>query len=61
MRLTPEQLSARNRRNVMIAGGLAVFVVLIFITTVLRLHQNIEASALENAERRAAMAAGGVN
>ena len=56
MRLTPEQLSARNRRNVRIAGGLAVFIVLIFVTTVLRLHQNIETSARENAERRAATA-----
>lgn len=41
MRLTPEQLSARKRRNLAIALGLVAFMVLIFVTTVLRLHANV--------------------
>lgn len=43
MRLTPEQLSARKRRNLAIAGGLVLFVVLVFTTTMLNLKRNIEA------------------
>jgi hypothetical protein len=41
MRLTPEQLSARKRRNVAIALGLVVFMVLMFTITVLRLQANV--------------------
>ena len=44
MRLTPEQLSARNRRNVAIALALAAFAVLVFVTTALSLKRNIEMS-----------------
>lgn len=41
MRLTPEQLTARKRRNVAIALGLVVFMVLMFTITVLRLQANV--------------------
>ncbi len=41
MRLTPEQLEARKRRNLAIAGGLVVFIVLVFTITVLNLKRNI--------------------
>ncbi|MEC8532451.1 MAG: hypothetical protein VXZ00_00445 [Pseudomonadota bacterium] len=40
MRLTPEELRARKRRNVWIAAALVAFIVLVFATTVLRLQQN---------------------
>lgn len=40
MRLTPEELRARKRRNVWIATALVAFIVLVFTTTVLRLQQN---------------------
>jgi len=43
MRLTPDQLAARKRRNVAIALGLVAFMVLMFVTTVLRLQANIGA------------------
>ncbi|MFN3353521.1 MAG: hypothetical protein ACK4Z5_07935 [Brevundimonas sp.] len=41
MRLTPDQLAARKRRNLAIAFGLVAFMVLVFVTTVLRLQANI--------------------
>lgn len=40
MRLTPDQLRARKRRNLWIALGLVAFMVLIFTTTLLRMQQN---------------------
>ena len=40
MRLTPDELNARKRRNLFIALGLIAFIVLVFLTTVLRLQQN---------------------
>lgn len=40
MRLSPEELRARKRRNVWIALALVAFIVLVFTTTVLRLQQN---------------------
>lgn len=43
MRLTPEQLEARKKRNVAIALGLVAFMVLVFVTTTLNLKRNIEA------------------
>jgi len=43
MRLTPEELSARKRRNVAIALALVAFMVLMFVTTVLRLQANVGA------------------
>ena len=42
-RLTPEEMQARNKRNLAIAGALVAFIVLIFTVTVLNLKRNIEA------------------
>lgn len=39
--LTPEQLTARNRRSLWIALGLVAFIVLIFTTTFLRMQANL--------------------
>jgi hypothetical protein len=39
--LTPEQLQARNRRSLWIALGLVGFIVLIFLTTFLRMQSNL--------------------
>lgn len=50
-RLTPAELSARNRRNLAIAGALVGFIVLVFAVTVLNLKRNIDA-------RKEALAAG---
>ena len=41
MRLTDEELTARKRRNLWIALGLVAFIVLVFLTTFLRLKQNL--------------------
>lgn len=40
MRLTPEQLTARKRRNVALALALVCFVLVVFVATVLKLHDN---------------------
>lgn len=45
MRLTPDQLAARKKRNLAIALGLVVFMVLVFAATVLNLRRNIEVRA----------------
>ena len=45
MRLTPEQLSARKKRNLALAGALVVFMVLVFATTVLKLQGNQDEAA----------------
>jgi len=50
-RLTPEELSARKKRNLAIAGALVAFIILVFGVTVLNLKRNLDA-------REAAMAAG---
>jgi len=50
-RLTPEELAARDRRNLAIAGALVAFIVLVFTVTVLNLKRNIDA-------RKDAIAAG---
>jgi len=50
-RLTPEELSARKKRNLAIAGALVAFIVLVFGVTVLNLKRNLDA-------REAALAAG---
>ncbi len=42
MRLTDEELKARKRRNLWIAGGLVAFMVLVFLTTYLRMQRNME-------------------
>jgi hypothetical protein len=42
MRLTPEELAARNRRNRAIAAGLVVFIVLVFGVTILKLANNAD-------------------
>lgn len=43
IRLTVAQEAARKRRNLVIAGSLVGFIVLVFLVTVLRLSQNIAA------------------
>jgi len=45
MRLTPEELSARKRRNRALAGALVAFIVLVFATTVLKLSANRDHTA----------------
>jgi hypothetical protein len=50
-RLTPEELAARKKRNLAIAGALVVFIILVFGVTVLNLKRNLDA-------REAAIAAG---
>lgn len=44
IRLTPEELAARKRRNVWIALGLVAFMVLLFTTTFLRMQHNQQAA-----------------
>ncbi|MDZ4392818.1 hypothetical protein [Cypionkella sp.] len=44
-RLTPEEMKARSKRNLAIAGVLVAFVVLVFTVTVLNLKRNIDARA----------------
>jgi phosphotransferase system glucose/maltose/N-acetylglucosamine-specific IIC component len=39
--LTPEQLTARNRRSLWIALGLVAFIVMIFLSTFLRMQRNL--------------------
>jgi hypothetical protein len=39
--LTPEQLAARNKRSLWIALGLVAFIVLIFVTTFMRMQANL--------------------
>lgn len=51
IQLTPEELKARNKRNLAIAGVLVAFIVLVFGVTVLNLKRNIDA-------RKEAIAAG---
>ncbi len=41
VKLTPEQEAARKRRNVAIFWSLIAFIVLIFVTTVVRLSGNV--------------------
>ncbi len=43
--MTPEEISARKRRNLAIAAALVLFIVLVFTVTVLRLTSNIAANA----------------
>lgn len=50
-RLTPEELAARKKRNLAIAGALVAFIILVFGVTVLNLKRNLDA-------REAAIAAG---
>ncbi len=42
MRLTDQELAARKRRNLWIAGGLIAFMILVFLTTFLRMQRNME-------------------
>ncbi len=49
--LTPQELAARKKRNLAIAGALVLFIILVFTTTVLNLKRNM-------AERVALTAAG---
>ena len=41
LRLTPEELASRKRRNLWIAAALVGFIVLLFATTFLRMQQNL--------------------
>lgn len=41
--LTPQELSARKRRNLALAGALVAFIVLVFLVTVLNLQRNVAA------------------
>ena len=43
MRLTPEQLEARTKRNRALAGALVVFIILVFSVTVLKMKGNMDA------------------
>lgn len=43
VKLTPEEEKARKRRNVAIFWSLIAFIVLIFVTTVVRLSGNVAA------------------
>ena len=43
--MTEEEIAARKRRNLALAGALILFVVLVFTITVLRMTSNIAASA----------------
>ena len=43
--LTPEQVRARNRRNLVIALALVAFVVLVFFVSIARMHANSVAGA----------------
>jgi len=43
--MTPQEISARKRRNWAIAGALVLFVVLVFGITMLRLASNIAQGA----------------
>lgn len=45
MRLTPEELAARKKRNLAIAGALVAFMALVFTVTILNLKRNIDARA----------------
>lgn len=51
LRLTPDEMSARKKRNLAIAGVLVGFIILVFGVTVLNLKRNIDA-------RKEAIAAG---
>lgn len=44
-RLTPEELSARKKRNLAIAAALVVFILLVFGVTVLNLKRNLDTRA----------------
>lgn len=43
--LTPEEMTARSRRSLAIAGALVAFVILVFGVTVLNLKRNLDARA----------------
>lgn len=43
IQLTDEQVRARKRRNLALAGGLVGFIVLVFLATMINLKRNVEA------------------
>ncbi|MGV9007549.1 MAG: hypothetical protein ACOH1H_12525 [Brevundimonas sp.] len=45
MRLSPEELAARKKRNLAVAAALVVFIILIFTVTVRNFMGNMAASA----------------
>lgn len=57
LRLTPEELNARKRRNVWIAMALVGFIVLVFFTTALRMLSNQAEARKAEAEAQARAAA----
>jgi hypothetical protein len=54
MRLTPEELAARKKRNVALASALVVFIVLVFAVTILKLQGNRDDAARTAAAVQAA-------
>lgn len=52
MRLTPEELSARKKRNIAIAAALVVFIVLVYGVTVLNMKNNLDDRAADTAAGR---------
>lgn len=55
-RLTDQELTARNRRNLWMALALVGFIVMIFSTTFLRMQNNVEMAREANLARSAAIA-----
>ena len=45
VKLTPEEETARKRRNFMIGLGLVAFIALIFVTTMVRMSSNYNSGA----------------
>jgi len=45
MRLSPQELAARKKRNLAIAGALVVFILLVFGTTVANFKRNMDQRA----------------
>ena len=54
MRLTPEELAARKKRNMALASALVVFIVLVFAVTILKLQGNRDDAARTAAAVQAA-------
>lgn len=54
IKLTPEQVVARKRRNIAIALGLLLFIATVYAITVSRMHSNNEARKAAEAAENAA-------
>jgi hypothetical protein len=44
--LTPEEQRGRDRRNLAIAGAVVAFILIVFLTTIIRVGQNLSAGAV---------------